>query len=261
MNAVSGLAADRGLHYGDGLFETLRFVGACAPLWDWHRQRLAMGCARLGLPEPDWRRLQRRLARAARPHAASIAKVIWTAGSAPRGYARPDRVVGRALIQTQAWTAMPSRLLNLRWCQTRLALQPALAGLKHLNRLEQVLARAEWRSADIDEGLMLDMQGRVVAATSANLFIRERGRWLTPDLSNCGIAGVARRWMMAQREVVETALDPGQVKAAEVVVLSNAVRGLRQVGALDERRWSAAAEVRDLQSTWERQFSASAELP
>ncbi len=261
MSSAAGLAADRGLHYGDGLFETIRCVGARAPLWDWHQERLAGGCARLGLPEPDWRRLQRRLARAASAHAAATVKLIWTAGSAPRGYARPDPVVGRALIQAQVWRPTPPRLLNLCWCQTRLALQPALAGLKHLNRLEQVLARAEWRSADIDEGLMLDMQGRVVAATSANLFIREGGRWLTPELSGCGIAGVARRWLMARCPVVETVLDPEQIKAAEVVVLSNAVRGPLQVGALGGRRWSADTEVQDLQAAWEQQFAATAASP
>jgi 4-amino-4-deoxychorismate lyase len=259
VRSALGLAADRGLHYGDGLFETIRYVGARAPLWDWHQQRLAGGCARLGLPEPNWPRLQRRLERAAGAHDASTVKLIWTAGSAPRGYARPDTVAGRALVQAHGWLPEAPRLLNLRWCQTRLAVQPALAGLKHLNRLEQVLARAEWRSADIDEGLMLDMQGRVIAATSANLFIRAGGRWLTPDLSSCGIAGIARRWLMAQCAVVETALDPEQIKAADAVVLSNAVRGPRQVGALEDRRWSADTQVQDLQAAWEQQFAAAAD--
>lgn len=258
MKSASGLAADRGLHYGDGLFETIGFVGARAPLWDWHRQRLAGGCARLGLPEPNWPRLQRRLARAAGAHTRSTVKLIWTAGSAPRGYARPETVVARALIQAHGWFPEAPRLLTLRWCQTRLALQPALAGLKHLNRLEQVLARAEWRSADIDEGLMLDMQGRVIAATSANLFIREGGRWLTPDLSSCGIAGVARRWLMAQFAIVETAIAPEQIRAADAVMLSNALRGPRQIGALDERRWSADPQIQDLQVAWEQQFAAAA---
>lgn len=255
MSSGAGWAGDRGLHYGDGLFETMRFVGGSSPLWDGHRQRLAAGCQRLGLPAPDWRRLQLRLGRAAAKHEHSIIKLIWTAGSGPRGYARPDRILCRALIQAREWTDVPAHSLNLRWCATRLALQPALAGLKHLNRLEQVLARAEWQGTAFDEGLMLDMQDRVIAATAANLFVRHEGRWLTPELGQCGVDGVGRRWLMRQRDVLEAQLSAAQVLAADAVVLTNAVRGPRQVGTLAPRHWSVDADCAALRCAWERQFT------
>jgi 4-amino-4-deoxychorismate lyase len=254
VSSGAAWAGDRGLHYGDGLFETMRFVGGWSPLWDGHRQRLATGCQRLGLPAPDWRRLQLRLGRVAADHEHSIIKLIWTAGSGPRGYARPERIRGRALIQAREWTDVPAKLLNLRWCATRLALQPALAGLKHLNRLEQVLARAEWQGTAFDEGLMLDMQGWVIAATAANLFVRHEGRWLTPELGQCGVDGVGRRWLMDQRDVLEAQLSAAQVLSADAVVLTNAVRGPRQAGNLDQRRWSVDAECTALRYAWERQF-------
>lgn len=261
MNRPDSWRDDRGLHYGDGLFETIRYAGAKAPLWECHQQRLAQGCVRLGLPMPDWQRLQQRLSLSASAFPQSIVKLIWTAGNAPRGYARPEQVKARALIQTQAW--QPGRVdgLVLRWCDTRLALQPALAGLKHLNRLEQVLARAEWNDPQFDEGLMLDMQGRVIAATAANVLIRLDGRWLTADLGACGVAGVARRWWMSRCAVTETTLVPEQVMAAQAVVLTNAVRGPRQVAELQDRRWSKDDEVAAQQRAWEQQFAASEPTP
>lgn len=254
---MNTLATDRGLHYGDGLFETLRVVDGAAPLWDWHHERLLAGCARLRLPAPDEARLRRTLRSVSRPHRDCVVKLIWTAGSGQRGYARPPEPAPRLLASARPWQPLPAAALRLRWCATRLALQPALAGIKHLNRLEQVLARAEW-DEDYDEGLMLDMQGRVVAATAANVFVRHGGQWLTPPVAECGIAGVARRWMLQTAAARECALSLGDIESADALVLTNAVRGPRQVGQLGERRWRADAGVRRLRAAWDALFAGAA---
>ncbi len=251
---MNSLAFDRGLHYGDGLFETLRVVDGVAPLWDWHRERLLAGCARLGLPAPDDARLRRAVRAVSRAHRDCVVKLVWTAGSGQRGYARPAQPEPRLLASARPWQPSPHGGLRLRWCRTRLALQPALAGIKHLNRLEQVLARAEWNE-DYDEGLMLDMQGRVIAATAANVFVREGGQWLTPPLDQCGIAGVARRWMLVTHGVRECDLSVADIESADTVVLTNAVRGPRQVGRLGERHWRADAGVRRLRAMWDALFA------
>ncbi len=251
---MNSLALDRGLHYGDGLFETLRVVDGVAPLWDWHRERLLAGCARLGLPAPDDARLRRVVRAVSRAHRESVVKLIWTAGSGQRGYARPSAMTPRLLASARPWQPLPAAGLKLRWCATRLALQPALAGIKHLNRLEQVLARAEWNE-DYDEGLMLDMQGRVIAATAANVFVRQGGQWLTPPLDQCGIAGVARRWMLDTVAAGERALSVADIESADALVLTNAVRGPRQVGRLGECRWRADAGVRRLRAAWNALFA------
>lgn len=252
------LQDDRGLHYGDGLFETIRFSGSCAPLWDWHLQRLRLGCERLALPPPDMASLARRARRLAARHAQSVLKLIISAGSGPRGYARPQPLRPRVLLFVSPWLEPTPRALHLRWCRTRLALQPALAGIKHLNRLEQVLARAEWTDTTIDEGLMLDTQGHVVAATAANLFVRRDGQWLTPPVDDCGIAGVARRWLIGAIDAREERLSAAAVESAQVCLVSNALHGPRQVGQLAQRRWEIDDQVLALQGRWQALFANKA---
>ena len=130
--------------------------------------------------------------------------------------------------------------MRLRWCTLRWASQPALAGIKHLNRLEQVLARAEWQDPDIFDGLVLDGEGRIVSATSANVFARIDGAWVTPPVEACGIAGLLRGWVLESApEARPGALAPAQLLAADEVFLCNAVRGILPVRALDGREWTA----------------------
>ena len=259
MNPGGRLQDDRALHYGDGLFETIRFSGAKAPLWEWHMQRLLTGCERLRLQAPDLTVLQRRAQRRAGARPQSVVKLIYSAGSGPRGYARPQPPQPRVLVYASAMAPSPTRLLQVCWCQTRLALQPALAGIKHLNRLEQVLARAEWSDSEFDEGLMLDMHGHVIAATAANLFVRVDGSWLTPALDQCGIAGIARRWLIAEVGAVQAPLTVAATQSADALVLTNALHGPRQVGSLTGQRWIADREVDSLQRRWNALFAPAAE--
>lgn len=260
MSGAGRLRDDRGLHYGDGLFETIRFSGTRAPLWDWHMQRLLAGCERLQLPAPDLVALGRRARRLAGAHDHSVVKLIYSAGSGRRGYARPQPLRPRMLAFASALVPASADALRVRWCQARLAQQPLLAGIKHLNRLEQVLARAEWRDNAVDEGLMQDTEGHVIAATSANLFVRQDGRWLTPAVDRCGIAGVARRWLIERVAAAECVLTVAAVESAQVCVLTNALQGPRQIGALAQRQWPADREVRSLRRAWDALFVPAAEV-
>lgn len=250
--AVAVAAADRGLAYGDGLFETLRSVQGRFPLWPLHRQRLARGGRRLALALPDPAVILRELECVA-AGGDGVVKLILTRGDG-RGY-RPQSGAVRRIVQR--WPLPPlapetrARGLRLRWCRLRLATQPALAGIKHLNRLEQVLARGEWRDAAIDEGLCRDDQGHVVCATAANVFAVIDGVLVTPLLDRCGVAGVARAWLLraARRQriaVQERRLHPDELDAAQEVFLSNAVRGVMPVRALGRRRWQPGPVARAL---------------
>ncbi|OOG63308.1 aminodeoxychorismate lyase [Rhodanobacter sp. B04] len=248
-------ALDRGLSYGDGLFESIRFVDAVAPLWSRHMQRLGESCERLRIPAPDPVELWREALAVTRGLPQAVVRVTVTRGVGERGYAlpmapQPTRVVA-AFAPPQVADSAYVHGVRMRVCDLRLAEQPLLAGMKHLNRLEQVLARAEWDDSAIAEGVLRDSHGRVISATMANLFAVVDGVLLTPALDRCGVAGVARAEVLAacpQAQVGELMLDA--LLGASEIFLSSGVRGILPVHSLGERSYAPGALTRQLQRHW-----------
>ena len=248
-------ARDRGLLYGDGLFETIRFVHGRAPLWERHIARLAEGCDRLGLVCPNELLLLRDCAAAMEQQAQAVVRITITRGSGARGYALPDNAVERRIVAGFPAPEIPTDWydagIRVRFCVVRLAMQPQLAGIKHLNRLEQVLARAEWDDPAIAEGLMFDSADHAVCATAANLFIVLDGALITPSLDQCGVAGVARAEILAQRVDCRVAtIDRAMLDRAEEIFLSSSVRGIVPVRATPERDYAVGVQTRALQAAW-----------
>ncbi len=241
-------ARDRGLAYGDGVFRTLR-TQAGLPLW-WrdHCARLAADCAALGLACPDEAVLHAEVCRVA-GEAEGVVKIMLTRGAGARGYALPQvqavtRVVLSAPLPAHAQPDAP-RDINARWCDLRLARQRRLAGIKHLNRLENVLARAEWNDPAIVEGLLCDDLGNVIGGVMSNLLVMKQGELFTPDLAECGVAGVARTRLLraAPRLGIPTHIDrlpPAAILAADEVMICNSVIGVRRVARLDDVTWPPA---------------------
>ncbi|MCF6211174.1 MAG: aminodeoxychorismate lyase [Gammaproteobacteria bacterium] len=234
-------AQDRGFQYGDGLFETLRIRANRPCLWSQHLARLAHGCGRLGLLMPDETLLRDEVDRLCRDEADGVLKIVLTRGSGGRGYRPPeDPTPTRLLTRFPAADYPPENRTQgvvVRICDTRLGLNPALAGLKHLNRLEQVLARAEWSDTDIAEGLMQDIEGNIIEGTMSNLFVVQAGILRTPGLSRCGVAGVMRARVMAEAEVLGIPVNEGRLglrdlAAADEVFLTNSVIGIWPVRQL-----------------------------
>jgi 4-amino-4-deoxychorismate lyase len=235
---------DRGLQYGDGVFETMRVRRGRVRLLDHHLERLEAGCARLEISGPAPAALRRELERAARHRSEGILKLIVTRGRGPRGY----RPTGRerctrilSLYPLPAAAAAGSAPVRVRMCATPLGQNPRLAGLKTLNRLESVVARAEWRDPSVWEGLMRDGDENIVCGTMSNLFLRSGSSLRTPLLDRCGVAGVMRRWVL---EVAgELRLRPAEgrigwqdLRRAEEVFMCNAVVGLRSVAVIERGR-------------------------
>jgi len=246
---------DRGLAYGDGLFETLAVRKGVALFWDRHMARLSEGCARLGLPMPDTGLLAREAHTILASGDQGALKLILTRGSGPRGYrAAPNPQCTRILMGLE--DARPPadwqmQGVDVRICRTRLARNPALAGMKHLNRLEQVLARAEWQD-EFQEGIMLDTEGHVVEGTMSNLFMIRDGQLATPLLDQCGVAGITRaRVMEAARglgiPVRECLLREAALHAAQGLFLTNTLIGLCPVRSLAGQPLPVPDRVRDLQ--------------
>jgi 4-amino-4-deoxychorismate lyase len=248
-------ALDRGLAYGDGLFESIRLVGAAAPLWSRHMRRLTESCERLRLPAPDVAQLWSEVLAVTRDMPHAVARVTVTRGIGERGYAppmapQPTRVVA-AFAPPPTSRDIYTQGVCLRVCRIRLAEQPLLAGMKHLNRLEQVLARAEWNDPAIAEGVLCDSHGRVISATMANLFAVVDDALTTPALDRCGVAGVARAEVLAacpQTRVGELTLDA--LRDASEVFLSSSVRGIVPVRSLGERNYAVGGIARELQQHW-----------
>jgi 4-amino-4-deoxychorismate lyase len=258
---INGVAADqvpaldRGLAYGDGLFESIRLVDAVAPLWSRHMRRLVESCERLRIPAPDTMQLWSEVLEVTRDMPHSVVRITVTRGIGERGYAlpaapQPMRMVA-AFAPPQVADSAYVQGVRMRVCDIRLAEQPLLAGMKHLNRLEQVLARAEWSDPAIAEGVLCDSHGRVISATMANLFAVVDGMLLTPALDRCGVAGVARAEVLAafpQTQVGALTLDA--LLGASEVFLSSSVRGILPVRSLDGCGYAPGTMARRLQQRW-----------
>ncbi len=240
--------SDRGLAYGDGVFETI-LVHAGEPVW-WseHWQRLLLGAKVLKIPAPNEDIVRNACQALLKNHPDCVLKIILTRGSGGRGYAGPKNPEPRIIISVHPAPTKIQESVTLRWCDTQLARQPLLAGIKHLNRLEQVLARNEWQDENIFDGLMCDTENKVVCASSANVFVKVHGQWLSPKIDQAGIAGIARAWVFKQwPEAQEAHLSRLEVEQAEAIFICNAVRGILTVMRLGDAEFPVDQDVRDLQ--------------
>jgi len=245
--------ADRGLHYGDGLFETIAVIKGQPRFWQSHMDRLATGCEQLQLPVPAQSVLLREVQTVSQVQRTCVVKIIITRGTSGRGYAPYFPVEANRIVCSYPWPEDPGRLdetgIRARICKLRLGLQPALAGIKHLNRLEQVSARAEWNDPSIDEGILLDREDYLISAISSNIFLVMGDRLLTPRMDRCGIRGVMRTNILkafkARCEQRRITLD--MLPEADEVFVCNAVRGIFPVIRIDHWEYLAGPVTREVQ--------------
>lgn len=247
---------DRGLQYGDGVFETLAAANGETLLWERHYARLARGCARLQIACPPTALLAAEVAALARGHARAVIKIIVTRGSGARGY-RPTSSAPTRIVSAWPWPRYPAAHwrggIRLFRCRTTLAIQQLLADIKHLNRLEQVLARAEWGDA-YAEGLVADTEGRVIAGTMSNLFaIDGHGGIVTPVLGRCGVLGIMRGCVLETAAALgistaEAALNWDSITNAAGLFVTNSVIGLWPVAEFNGRRYPIHETYQTLQA-------------
>ena len=257
INALS--IDDRAIQYGDGLFETIAIRGGEPRLWQLHVERLHHGCERLAIAVPTEESLRAHVQQAIQESGIdsdyALAKIIVTAGSGPRGYKRTDSGQSRVLIavydlQQPGHAAYRDGVEVVR-CATTLAAQPALAGIKTLNRLEQILARNEWQDPDVFDGLMCDSAERLICGTMSNVFVVRDQSISTPDLGRCGVAGVMRRHVLdtllgAGKSAPEEDIHWDDAMAANEVFLTNSQFGVMPVRQCGEQHWSVGPITREL---------------
>ncbi|MFL0796568.1 MAG: aminodeoxychorismate lyase [Cellvibrionaceae bacterium] len=245
---------DRCANYGDGLFETLRWNGQCFPLLDLHQQRLVNGCERLliSYPEAQLQAALKWLTETLQNESQAVAKITVTRGQGGRGYSieglSEPSVIAAIFPLNQRDEKDYQSGVCVRLCDTALAIQPRTAGIKHLNRLEQVLARAEWQDQSIAEGILRDTNGNVVEGVSHNVFWFANGKLHTPALDECGVAGVMRRFVLqrAEEQGIPVAIERYSLTAlalAEEVFLTNSVSGVLPVSEIKGLQRYAVGDI------------------
>ena len=250
-------ALDRGLAYGDGVFRTFPVRKGRAQCWALQFRKLELDCTTIGIPCPSESVLGGELGQLALERADFTAKIIVTRGSGARGYAPPQSPTPTRIVLSAGLPEHPAEFardgIRVHFCATRLAHQPRLAGITHLNRLENVLARAEWSDPSVAEGLMLDAEDHVVGGTMSNLFIVENGTLVTPQLWRCGVAGVTRDRIMkaaAKHGVAcrEEIVTRDRFLAATETMVVNSLIGVWQIRVCAGRSWetgTVTARVRE----------------
>lgn len=263
-------ASDRGLNYGDGLFETLRIRRGQIRFWQAHMDRLELGCHQLGIDRPNQALLLREVQTVIAGRPDCVVKIVITRGvpdaRVSRGYAPPadcpvTRIVSAHVLPPGVETDVEGVSspedrshspagLRVRLCKLRLANQPLLAGIKHLNRLEQVMARSEWDDPEISEGILMDEEDNVVCGTASNIFLVSAGQMLTPRLDRCGVRGVMRAEILkafaSRCEQRRISLD--MLQEADEVFLCNSVRGIMPISRIEDWRYNlgpVTARVRE----------------
>lgn len=260
MMLIDGSAAscvdggDRGLAYGDGLFETIAMVDGRVLALDQHLERFERDAARLGLRAPSRASVLDDIRRLTNGRDRGVLKVILTRGSGGRGYRSPVAQCERRITTLHAWPeiVVPERGLCAFICKHPLSINPLTAGIKHLNRLDQVLASRSWPADDPFEGLMMDPDGGLVEGTRSNVFLVRNGTLATPLLERSGVAGIVRAALIALAKTQGITVDVRRIAAAEIdladeLFVTNSIIGVRSIARLsgDRPRIFSAHAVAD----------------
>jgi len=231
---------NRGLAYGDGLFTTAKILKGNIEYLTEHVQRLLLGCEKLGINAPSQNELIKQLTFVAKNHSLAVLKVMVTASRGGRGYAR-TKSNGHDLIimvhdYPQHYHEQVNTGLKIGLSKQQMGINPMLAGLKHLNRLEQVLLKKELSMRTEDDLLVTNINNEIIEATSANLFILLNDKWHTPDVSQSGVNGIMRQAILQRYpETVVKSLTLHNVITAQAMFICNCVMGVMPVIAFNNR--------------------------
>ncbi len=248
---------DRGFNYGDGLFETIALVNQQPVFWNEHYQRLLKGCKVLGIDCPAEQKLKedvKKLMHLSQDINTAIVKIMVTRGNSERGYQYSDNLVSNVVVSLFTPPSYPSSYwnkgVNIKLCETQLASQKQLAGIKHLNRLEQVLARNEWQD-EYQEGLMADAAGNIIEAVMSNIFIVKNNVVQTPLIINAGVNGIMRNIVLKLCEAngimaIEDKISLEQVLAADEVFLTNSIIGIWPVKQISSQAYNSGLITKNI---------------
>ncbi|MFT5450966.1 MAG: 4-amino-4-deoxychorismate lyase [Enterobacterales bacterium] len=254
---ASDIATDRALLYGDGVFTTIVIKDQKALFIEEHFKRLLDNCQQLKIINLPLDEIKISFSSAIEHIKQGIVRITVARSSGERGYfcANPKPVFW---ITSSDWPVhiqlFRASGINVRYCEQRLSQNPSLAGIKHCNRLEQVLARNEWQSDDYQEGLMLDTQGHLIEGTMSNLFIIKNNLLITPTLTLSGVKGIMRQKVIeiAQSEGIEVNImdiKPEDLKSAEAAFVTNSVIGIWSINKIENHSFTKNPLIEKLQQS------------
>ena len=245
---------NRGLNYADGLFETMVVHNTRPRRWQAHMDRLGAGCERLGMEMPPQSVLLREVQTVSAGMTDAVVKIVLTRDGKGRGYTPPRGGASTRIVSVHDYpdgvVELAREGVKARVCEFRLAIQPALGGIKHLNQLEQVLASAEIRESSAVEGILLDRKNYVISAIAANIFLVTEGRLLTPRLDRCGVRGVVRKQILAGfgHRCEQRRIRVDMLWEADEVFICNTVRGIIPLTAINNHVYEIGPVTRELQA-------------
>ena len=251
VNGIPGDAIsvhDRGLQFGDGVFETIAVQSGKLLCREAHFSRLETGCRRLSIACPSGSLLEREADRLCEPLTSAVLKIIVTRGTGGRGYQPPENISANRILSVHDQPVYPAAYyregIESYVCGRRVDHTPDLAGIKHLNRLEQIILRREVAATPYPEGAVLDRYDNVVEGSMSNIFMVKDDKLITPDLSRCGIAGVIRQSIIeldkaAGRETEIRTIACEELFEADEVFYCNSVIGVWPVRRIENKVFSS----------------------
>lgn len=248
--------SDRGFQYGDGLFETIEVRNGQPVFLERHLDRLNSGCRRLFIPPLDHELLSIEAKEQCKHSEQAVLKIIITRGSGGRGYRQPNVIQPTRVLSLHPFPDYPDAYkeqgIVARFCHTRLGLNPVLAGIKHLNRLEQVLARAEWNDPEIQEGLMLDINDHVIEGTMTNLFYFKNNTLYTSLIELAGVAGIMRSIIIGLASnhdipLIEHTFTKDELLSADEIFICNSIIGIWPIKQIANTHFPVNLKTRQIQ--------------
>lgn len=265
---INGIASDhvsvkdRAFNYGDGVFETLAINNSKIHFWAAHFARLQKGCETLGIEPPTESALLNDIKKLQFSDAPAVLKIVVSRGVGGRGYLADQQIQPTTVITVNPWPEdiekKQQQGIAIRLCKHKLIINPALAGIKHLNRIDQVMARNEWHNDDIQEGLMLDVNDHIVEGTASNIFCFIGDSWVTPPATSCAVAGVVRAQLINKladtgQQIIERKIQLSELSSVKEMIVCNSVWGILPVVSCEELQFTIGQYSRDLQQILEQE--------
>lgn len=244
-NETSSISThDRGLNYGDGFFTTAMVTDGQVEHWAYHRTRLIECAQRLAFPALEFTALESHITQQVASQAQAVVKIVVTRGEGGRGYAPPSEcnlnIIVSVLAYPDHYNSLTDSGISLAISPIKLAVQPHLAGLKTLNRLEQVLIKNALQTQHSDDALVLDYNNNVIETSAANIFAIKNNKVFSPRLDECGIKGVFLQSLCDKLTVEFKTVSVDDLTQADAIFVCNSLMKIVPVKSIGEHCFDIA---------------------